>query len=78
MMTVEELIARRDTLRRARYTGTMTVEFTSGTAGISRKVTYKSDSEMAAALASIEAEISKLTRGPRPRTFHPQTTKGLT
>lgn len=71
-MTLEELTACRDRLRRARFAGTMTVAFGEDT------VTYKTDAQMAAALASIEAEISKLTRGPRPRTIYPQTTKGTT
>lgn len=76
MMTLEELTACRDRLRRARFKGIMTVTIDGET------VTYKTDAQMAAqmaaALASIEAEISKLTRGPRPRTIYPQTTKGLT
>ncbi len=71
MMTEWELIACRDKLRRARFKGITTVTI----AG--EMVTYKSDAQMAAALAAIEAEISKLTRGPRPRTIHPQTAKGL-
>ncbi|MFG6584749.1 phage head-tail joining protein [Sulfitobacter sp. 1A12779] len=71
-MTLEELTACRDRLRRARFKGIMTVRMDG------EEVTYKTDAQMAAALASIEAEISKLTRGPRPRTIYPQTTKGLT
>ncbi|TCP62169.1 hypothetical protein EV663_10211 [Rhodovulum bhavnagarense] len=71
-MTLEELTACRDRLRRARFKGIMTVMIDGET------VTYKSDMQMASALAAIEAEISKLTRGPRPRTIYPQTTKGLT
>lgn len=71
-MTLDELTACRDRLRRARFKGVMTVRIDS------EEVTYKSDMQMAAALASIETEIAKLTRGPRPRTTHPKTTKGLT
>lgn len=71
-MTLEELTVCRERLRRARFKGIMTVTIDGET------VTYKTDAQMAAALASIEAEISKLTRGPRPRTIYPQTTKGLT
>ncbi|OCX64191.1 hypothetical protein BFP70_01355 [Thioclava sp. SK-1] len=70
-MTLEELIACRDKLRRARFKGIMTVTIDGET------ITYKTDAQMAAGLASIEAEISKLTRGPRPRTIYPQATKGL-
>jgi len=71
-MTLEELTACRDRLRRARFKGVMTIAIDGET------VTYKTDGQMAAALASIEAEIAKLTRGPRPRTIYPQTMKGLT
>ena len=71
-MTLEELTVCRERLRRARFKGIMTVTIDGET------VTYKTDAQMAAALASIEAEILKLTRGPRPRTIYPQTTKGLT
>lgn len=71
-MTLDELIACRDKLRRARFKGVMTVSIDG------EMLTYKTDAQMAAALASIEAEILKLTRGPRPRTIYPQTTKGLT
>lgn len=71
-MTLEELVACRDRLRRARFKGVMTVRIDG------EEITYKTDAQMAAALASIETEIAKLTRGPRPRTTYPQTTKGLT
>lgn len=71
-MTLDELAASRDRLRRARFKGVLSVRIDG------EEVTYKSDAQMAAALAAIEADISKLTRGPRPRTFHPVTTKGTT
>lgn len=70
-MTLDELTASRDRLRRARFKGVLTVAIDG------ESITYKGDAQMAAALASIEAEIAKLTRGPRPRTFHPTTKKGL-
>ncbi|KIN73262.1 hypothetical protein Z949_2451 [Sulfitobacter guttiformis KCTC 32187] len=66
-----QLKARRKELQLARFSGLLTVAFGEDT------VTYKSDAQMAAALAAIEVEISKLTRGPRPRTTYPQTSKGL-
>lgn len=71
-MTLDELITRRDELRRARYQGITTVQFGEDT------LTYKSDAQMASALTALEAEIASLTRGPRPRTIYPQTSKGLT
>ena len=70
-MTLDELIARRDRLRRARFNGVATVSIDG------EEVTYKSDAQIAAALSAIEAEITKLTLGARPRTLYPQTTKGL-
>lgn len=70
-MTLDELIARRDRLRRARYNGTATVKIDG------EEVTYKTDGQIAAAIAALETEIAKLTRGKRSRTHYPQTTKGL-
>ena len=55
-MTLEELTACRNKLRRARFKGVMTVAIDG------ESVTYKTDAQMAAALASIEAEISKLIK----------------
>ena len=71
-MTLAELISARDKLRSARLSGVRTTRFGDD------EVTYKSDAEMAVALASIEADIAALTRGNAPRTFYPQTSKGLT
>lgn len=70
-MTLDELIARRDRLRRARFKGVLMVRIDG------EEVTYKSDMQMAAAMTALETEIAKMTRGPRSRTTYPQTTKGL-
>lgn len=70
-MTLDELIARRDRLRRARFNGVATVKIDG------EEVTYKTDAQIAAALTALETEIAKLTRGTRSRTTYPQTTKGL-
>ena len=70
-MTLSELIARRDRLRRTRFNGVATVKIDG------EEVTYKTDAQIAAALTALETEIAKLTRGPRSRTTYPQTTKGL-
>lgn len=70
-MNLNELRAARDELQSARFDGVRTVRFGED------NVEYKSDSEMATALAAIEAEIAKLERGARPRTFYPSTSKGL-
>lgn len=70
-MTLAELLEKRDVLKAARFEGVSTVRFGND------EVTYKSDAQMVAALAAIEAEIASLSRGARPRTFYPQTRKGL-
>ena len=70
-MTLPELIARRDRLRRARFNGVATVKIDG------EEVTYKTDAQIAAALTALETEIAKLMRGTRSRTTYPQTTKGL-
>ncbi|TRD22094.1 phage head-tail joining protein [Palleronia caenipelagi] len=71
-MTLDELLSARDRLRRARFKGITTVTLDGET------LTYKSDAQMAAALAAIEAEITNLSGGSRPRTIYPKTSKGLT
>ncbi|MGR3464082.1 phage head-tail joining protein [Limimaricola sp.] len=68
---VGELRIARDKLRAARFEGLRTVRFGED------EVAYKSDNEMATALGAIEAEIAKLERGTRPRTFYPRASKGL-
>ncbi|MBT9385627.1 hypothetical protein KM176_17280 [Pseudooceanicola sp. CBS1P-1] len=70
-MTIAELLAQREKLQNARFKGVLSVMIDG------EAMTYKSDQQMAAALASIEAEILKLTRGSRPRTIRPQTSRGL-
>lgn len=61
-MTLEELTAQREALLAARYAGIRTVEIDG------RRVTYATDSEMAAALADIERRIATTTEdGPRRR-----------
>ncbi len=71
VMTLPELIARRDRLRRARFNGVATVKIDG------EDVTYKTDAQIAAALTALGTEIAKLTRGTRSRKTYPQTTKGL-
>lgn len=71
MATVAELQAYRTRLQDARYSGIREVRDANGEA-----VSYKSDSEMARALAAIDAEISGLQRTVA-RLSYPQTSKGL-
>lgn len=51
-LTLTVLQARLDLLKSARYSGTRSVEFEHGV-----KIEYKSDAEMAAAVAALEADI---------------------
>lgn len=48
-------------LKTARYSGTLRVKF------LDRDVQYKSDSEMAAAISALEAEIAKAEGKAKPR-----------
>lgn len=67
-MSVAELQAQRAALVAARSSGTLRTTFRSG--GTERTVEYKSDTEMAAAIAAIDRDIAALS-GTRPRTFLP-------
>ena len=41
------------------------------------EIEYKSDGEMARALAALDSEIAAMTSGPRPSTIRFSTSKGL-
>ncbi|GLK67045.1 phage head-tail joining protein [Hansschlegelia plantiphila] len=69
--TAEQLRQWRDGLMQARLQGVREYRDSNGEA-----VTYKSDSEMARAIAAADAEIAALA-GPRPNAFTFQTSKGL-
>jgi hypothetical protein len=56
MAAPDQLLAWREALLRARYAGTRTVECDG------RKVEYRSDSEMASALADLERRLGTSTR----------------
>ena len=74
MATVLELQTMRAALVAARSTGTMSAIFVSG--GTRREVVYKSDKDMAAAIAAIDREIATAS-GTKPRRFLPQFTDGF-
>jgi len=74
MATLAELQDRRATLVAARSSGVLRTTFRDG--GTERTTHFKSDSEMAAALAAIDREIAAL-QGPRVNTFLPHFSKGL-
>ncbi len=70
-MELSQMQAMRDSLKAARYSGTLTVR-----AG-DKWVTYKSDKELASALAALEREIASLEGRPRKKRFLTYGKKGL-
>lgn len=70
MATLSELQAFRSRLQESRYSGIREVRDANG-----ESVAYKSDGEMARALAALEAEIAGLQRTVA-RLSYPQTSKG--
>jgi len=74
MATVLELQDMRAALVAARSTGTLRTVFVSG--GTRREVEYKSDKDMAAAIAAIDREIATAS-GTKPRRFLPSFTDGF-
>jgi hypothetical protein len=70
-MTLEEMTAQRDALLEARYRGLRTVEIEG------RRVTYASDTEMAAAITDLERRIAAAEEGGRKRRILTSASKGL-
>jgi hypothetical protein len=71
-MTLDDMIAQRDALLAARLRGVRTVE------ADGRRVTYATDTEMAAALTDIERRIADAsTNGAPRRIVHIAARKGL-
>jgi hypothetical protein len=70
-MTLEEMNAQRDALLAARYRGVRTVEIDG------RRITYASDSEMAAAITDLERRIALVGNGGRRRRILTSASKGL-
>lgn len=71
-VTLTQLHEYRDRLVDAKFSGALIVQDSSG-----EMVRYRSHSELAAALASLDAEIRNMTGGQRPSTIHFATSKGL-
>ena len=69
--TLEQLAAWRAELIESRAAGVRRLTHQNG-----QTVEYKSDSEMAAAIRALDAEIAKLS-GPRSNIVRPVTSKGL-
>ncbi|SIT10420.1 hypothetical protein SAMN05421759_11621 [Roseivivax lentus] len=70
-LTLAQLTAARDALMTARASGARRYRDQNG-----EEVEYRSDTEMARALAALDAEISAVTRRP-PSTILFRTSKGL-
>lgn len=71
-VTLAQLQEYRDRLVDAKFSGALIVQDSSG-----EMIRYRSHSELAAALASLDAEIRTLTGVQRPSTIHVTTSKGL-
>lgn len=71
MATLAQLQAFRDRLEDARYSGVRSVRDSNG-----EEITYRSDSELARALAAVNAEIAAAGNRPASITY-PTTSKGL-
>ncbi len=71
MATLAEMTAWRSALERARYSGRRTVRFGD------REVTYKSDSEMADALADLNRRIAEASGAGRIQAIRISSSKGL-
>lgn len=71
MATLSELQAWRDRLRDARYSGVRAVQDSDGS-----RIEYRSESELARAIAAVEAEIAGAS-APRPAIIYPHASKGL-
>ena len=70
-MTLEELTAQRDVLLAARYRAVRTVEIDG------RRITYASDTEMAAAITDLERRIALGSSAGRRRRILTSASKGL-
>jgi hypothetical protein len=70
-MILEEMAAHRDALLAARFRGVRTVEIDG------RRITYASDTEMAAAITDLERRIAAVQDGGRKRRILTSASKGL-
>lgn len=68
-----KLVDYRDTLEAARMGGTLQVQWADGS-----RVSYRSDAELARAIAVIDRELAAGAGGPRPSRIYFSTSKGLT
>jgi transposase len=75
MTLAADLRSQLESLRTARASGVRSIEFRSGN-GSSRRVEYKDDAQMAAAIADLERQIAAI-EGRRVSTIHLRTSKGI-
>jgi hypothetical protein len=71
--SLDDLVAWRDALLKARLTGARSIEYSQGEG--TRRIEYKSDAEMRNALRSVEAMIAAATSGNAPNTIRFVTSK---
>lgn len=72
MTTREQLTAWRDRLQDARYQGVRSVRDSDGS-----EIHYRSDGELARALAAVDRDIAKLAGAAHPRVTQIRLSKGL-
>lgn len=70
-LTVEQLTKARDDLIESRASGVRRVRDQNG-----EEIEYKSDAQMAAALAALDRQIAEATGRPAPHTIRFHTSKG--
>ncbi len=70
-MTLEQMTARRDALLEARWRGVRTVDIDG------RRITYATDTELAAAIADLERRIADASAGTRRRIVRTAASMGL-
>jgi hypothetical protein len=74
MATLAELQARLDCLREARASGAREIETQTGP--VRRRVAYRTDDELEAAIADLERQIAAAS-GPPVRTIYVNASKGI-
>jgi hypothetical protein len=74
MISVDDLKLKLDALQRARYTGLREVEYLAN--GVQRRSSYKSDQEMARAIAALETQIAEAEGTPKSKNLVVRSVKG--
>jgi hypothetical protein len=74
MIDVAELQSKLDALQRSRYAGTRRIVYLAN--GVSREIEYKSDQEMARAIAALETQIAEVQGTPKSKNLVVRAIKG--